>query len=423
MTRDPNLAKKLVCVIGAGAKAAAIVARAAALGARAPDVFVLERNVVGAGWDGSSGFSDGHTLLCTPPEKDVGFPYESTGATSAAGPARTEVEIARRFSWSSFLVEGGGYGAWIDRGRPPVTHARWAEYLRWVFRQSGAHPVPGEATGLARRGTKWEVSYRGERGPTLLDADGVVVTGPGTPKVLTATGVPPPGRLLDSRTFFKEAETLRAAARHKTVAVIGAGGSAGAILGWLASALAGSAFRLLSVSSNGTLFLRGDGFSERRHFTDPGAWPELPVEVRANILSRTEEGVISAQNRAVIDRCDRLEFHRGRAGALEWSGTEFDIGLKDTGGLSSIKADYVVTALGFDLHAYVLDLLAPASPGNPLTTDLGANIGVDLSIDPKIAGPGLHVPGLAGLAQGPGFATLGCLGLLARRVLDPYMAP
>jgi glucose dehydrogenase len=35
--------------------------------------------------------------------------------------------------------------------------------------------------------------------------------------------------------------------------------------------------------------------------------------------------------------------------------------------------------------------------------------------------PRLHIPGLAGLSQGPGFANLGSLGLLANRVLSPLV--
>ena len=35
--------------------------------------------------------------------------------------------------------------------------------------------------------------------------------------------------------------------------------------------------------------------------------------------------------------------------------------------------------------------------------------------------PPLHLPVVAGLAQGPGFPNLSCLGLLADRILTPYM--
>ena len=35
----------------------------------------------------------------------------------------------------------------------------------------------------------------------------------------------------------------------------------------------------------------------------------------------------------------------------------------------------------------------------------------------------LHLPVLAGVAQGPGFPNLSCLGLLADRVLGAYVRP
>jgi hypothetical protein len=35
--------------------------------------------------------------------------------------------------------------------------------------------------------------------------------------------------------------------------------------------------------------------------------------------------------------------------------------------------------------------------------------------------PRLHIPGLGGLSQGPGFANLGALGLLSNRVLQSLL--
>jgi mycobactin lysine-N-oxygenase len=46
-------------------------------------------------------------------------------------------------------------------------------------------------------------------------------------------------------------------------------------------------------------------------------------------------------------------------------------------------------------------------------------IGTDLSVTGFA--PRLHLPMLAGIAQGPGFPNLSCLGLLADRILTPYM--
>jgi mycobactin lysine-N-oxygenase len=57
----------------------------------------------------------------------------------------------------------------------------------------------------------------------------------------------------------------------------------------------------------------------------------------------------------------------------------------------------------------------------PSRSSLECAIGDDLAV----AGlhPRLHLPVLAGVAQGPGFPNLSCLGLLADRVLGAYAAP
>lgn len=69
---------KTLCIVGGGPKAAAIVARAVTLrrlGAVVPDTIVIEKEDIGAAWSGSAGFSNGTLTLCSPGEKDVGFPY------------------------------------------------------------------------------------------------------------------------------------------------------------------------------------------------------------------------------------------------------------------------------------------------------------------------------------------------------------
>jgi len=48
-------------------------------------------------------------------------------------------------------------------------------------------------------------------------------------------------------------------------------------------------------------------------------------------------------------------------------------------------------------------------------------IGHDLAVTGL--SPKLHLPVLAGVAEGPGFPNLSCLGLLSDRVLGAYTAP
>jgi hypothetical protein len=67
-------------------------------------------------------------------------------------------------------------------------------------------------------------------------------------------------------------------------------------------------------------------------------------------------------------------------------------------------------------------LLAQSEAGKTPRAFIEPDILDDLSLP---TAPGLserlHVPGLSGLAQGSGMATLGCLGLLAEAVLDRYI--
>ncbi len=73
-----------LAVVGAGPKAVAVAAKAAVLremGADAPDVIAVERTAIAANWTASGGWTDGEHRLGTGPEKDVGFPYRSRGAT------------------------------------------------------------------------------------------------------------------------------------------------------------------------------------------------------------------------------------------------------------------------------------------------------------------------------------------------------
>src|SRR5271168_5595761 len=69
-----------LAVLGAGAKAVAVAAKARVLrdmGVEVPEVIAVERTGVGANWQASGGWTDGAHRLGTSPEKDVGFPYRS----------------------------------------------------------------------------------------------------------------------------------------------------------------------------------------------------------------------------------------------------------------------------------------------------------------------------------------------------------
>jgi len=104
--------------------------------------------------------------------------------------------------------------------------------------------------------------------------------------------------------------------------------------------------------------------------------------------------------------------------------------IKPDGKLASLygehqhQDDYVVVARGFDAlwFRHLLDEGTHQRMAG-VTQAFDARIiehaiAADLSLDGFT--PKLHLPVLAGIAQGPGFPNLSCLGLLADRVLASY---
>jgi mycobactin lysine-N-oxygenase len=88
-----------------------------------------------------------------------------------------------------------------------------------------------------------------------------------------------------------------------------------------------------------------------------------------------------------------------------------------------VAYDWVIVAIGFNgrwfeqlLGGAARRRLTRALAGQELERRIDADLAV-ANLDPP-----LHLPVLAGLAQGPGFPNLSCLGLLSDRVLRRYAA-
>jgi mycobactin lysine-N-oxygenase len=88
-----------------------------------------------------------------------------------------------------------------------------------------------------------------------------------------------------------------------------------------------------------------------------------------------------------------------------------------------VAYDAVVVAIGFDGRWFETLLGAEAS-GRYQDALGGAELERVIDVDLSVAGlaPPLHLPVMAGLAQGPGFPNLSCLGLLSDRILRRYVA-
>src|SRR5690242_10514676 len=166
-----------LAVVGAGAKAVAVAAKAAELhdmGVDVPKVVVVERTGVAANWQAEGGWTDGQHRLGTNPEKDVGFPYRS----SLVPRRNAELdERMMRHSWQSYLIDVGQFAEWIDRGRPAPTHRRWSQYLAWVADNTGMSLITGEVTGIGIGDDQCSWALRTHE--HTVHADAVMITGPG----------------------------------------------------------------------------------------------------------------------------------------------------------------------------------------------------------------------------------------------------
>jgi mycobactin lysine-N-oxygenase len=83
----------------------------------------------------------------------------------------------------------------------------------------------------------------------------------------------------------------------------------------------------------------------------------------------------------------------------------------------------VVVAIGFEARWFE-GLLGGEARRRLESALAGAELERRIELDLSVAGlsPPLHLPLVAGLAQGPGFPNLSCLGLLSDRILRRYVA-
>jgi mycobactin lysine-N-oxygenase len=429
---EPTAGRATLAVIGAGPKGLAIAAKRAALarsGREVPDLVLVDREGVAANWSGAVGYTDGRQRLSTAPEKDVGFPYAHTwGAASE----RVSQEVGR-WSWQSYLVHQEGFADWVDRGRPLPIHRQWSQYLRWVAAQVPAEPILAEVDGIDLAGGRWRLAARTPTGGRLdLDCDGLVLTGPGPPVRLPGQPDDHP-RVLDGRTFWTTQDALTRDGPVE-VCVIGNGETAGSITAALLAVLPERSTIEL-VSDHGVLYSRGESFAENRLYSDPVAagWQRLAERHRREFLKRTDRGVFSLQVEQVLNQAGAVHTVAGRVTHLQPVGAKVIVEVDYEQERERIAFDWVVVAVGFDpmwfwhlLGERARAALASAAGGGPTArppsrTALERAVGHDLAV----AGlhPKLHLPVLAGVAQGPGFPNLSCLGLLADRVLGAYVRP
>ncbi|RAV12746.1 lysine 6-monooxygenase [Mycolicibacterium sp. GF69] len=415
---------RTLAVVGAGAKAVAVAAKAAELrdmGIDAPDVVAVEKTGVAANWQSDGGWTDGQHRLGTSPEKDVGFPYRS-----ALVPRRNAEldERMTRHSWQQYLISTGQFAEWVDRGRPAPTHRRWSQYLRWVAGNVEMTVVSGEVRGISVDTESGEPRWALHTPDRTVPADGLMITGPGQPERSILPGNP---RVLSIAQFWHRAAQHELICAER-VAVIGGGETAASMLNELFRHRVST---ITVISPQVTLFTRGEGFFENTLFSDPTGWTSLTMGERRDALLRTDRGVFSARVQEALLADDRIRHLRGRVAHAVARDGRIRLTLSTTAGGESLETvhgfDLVIDGSGADAMWFVpllgqdaLDLLE-LGLGAPLTPDvLQEAIGDDLALSG--VQPKLFLPGLAGLTQGPGFPNLSCLGLLSDRILGADLA-
>jgi mycobactin lysine-N-oxygenase len=403
-------------VVGAGPKGIAIAAKAralAAVGLPAPRVVLVERGEIAGNWSGRQGYTSGRLPLGTPPEKDVGYPY----AASWGNASDDVVAAMAGYSWQRHLIRHGAYGDWVDRGHMRPAHHQWSTYLREVAEAAKAEIVCGVVTGLeVAGGDRWEVTL--EAGAAMA-ADGVVITGAGP--VVTVPGQPRDHpRVLDGRTYWLAAHELKRE-RAQSVCVIGSGETAASVVIDLLKGLHRHS-TIDVLTARGVLYSRGESYDENRFYSDPGDWPRLAEAHRREFLERTDRGVFSLQAEAALNQARGFRTLAGRAAEIQ--AREHDVIVTIAYGDERVRVAYdvVVVAIGFDGRWF--EALLGKDAGARYQDALGGSglervIDVDLSVSGLA--PPLHLPIMAGLAQGPGFPNLSCLGLLSDRILRRYV--
>jgi mycobactin lysine-N-oxygenase len=305
-----ELPSQRLAVIGAGPKAAAIAAKAACLrdSANIPiEVVVFEKSEVGAAWTGRHGYTNGTQRLCTPAERDLGFPYDSDLA-EGLNPI-----LQNRYSWMAFAIATAKYGEWVDRGRRRPSHLEFASYLSWCLNDS-AEIIYAEVTGLSHRAGRWTVVVNNAGvAERHTGFDGVVITGPGPQSNRLKKCVDP--RVFDGVELWLPGTMDRvvnaAENAEEPVVIIGSGGTAAATAAALIQA--GIKNEIIVLGSQAALYARADSYFENRTFRDPKFWSALSLDDRRTFSDRLTRGAVWSSVVDVLTEVDTVDYLQGSA--------------------------------------------------------------------------------------------------------------
>ncbi len=427
------LAATDLLIVGAGAKAAGIATKVHVLNGLGLGPFtlkVVEGTEPAASWLGRNGMTSGEEPLAVTPIKDIGFPYQSHYEFGEAGEAIDAAAMA--FSWQQYLIGKRAYARWIDAGSPSVRHRDYGEYLTWVMSRAtnGVTHVHGRVStvSLEDGGGRWVIDVEEPSGTSRHAGGALVLTGPGTHRAF------PHEPSVGSRLFHcdsKRSEFARLPEdRSCDIAVVGGGESALSCVMFLRGLRPRSRF---TVYTPMLPMSRGESFLENRVFSNPDEveWSSLDLQTRRDFVKHSDRGVFDPPSLAAIAYDDRCRFVTGRVtdvGSLD-DGAGVRLEYEAPAGCAEGAHEYVVNCTGFDLLAQLRGLFPPSvraqvesQAGAVWERPPGTEIRIGRALELEGMSPRLHIPGLGGLSQGPGFANLGALGLVSNRILQPLLA-
>ena len=444
-TGVPASSDQTLIVLGAGPKALALAAKHSVLakqGLSVPRLIIVDRQGVASHWSGQYGFTDGKQMLGTRPEKDIGYPYVSTCWADDKLNKAVAAEMLH-LSWPGYLIQAGRYPDWIDRGRTRPTHGEWFAYLQWVASQTGVDVVRAQVNSISRTPDRWRLSCHSmtTQEAITLEGDGLVVTGPGRPITLAGEPAEHP-RILNGETFWLHTHDLlmrqKKGQSPMHVGVIGTGETAAAIVVALVQMLDTSSF-IEVISPSGVIYTRDEGFEENRLFSDPDgriaraqgdhqhtlSWLSMTERDRREFVRRTDRGVFSLQAMSEVNSAENVRTVMGTAKHIHTEQEQVFVDTEYDGRIERDTYDYLIVAIGFNplWFTSLLDeqtrAYLSAATDNLERRAIERAIGEDLSV--QNVTPRLHLPMVAGVAQGPGFPNLSCLGVLSDRVLSSYV--
>jgi mycobactin lysine-N-oxygenase len=419
-------------IVGAGAKAAGIATKvhiANSLGLAQLSILVIEGTEVAASWKGRNGMTSGEEPLAVTPIKDVGFPYRSHVEFGEAGEA-IDAGLAQ-FTWQQYMISTRRYARWVDAGSPQVRHRDYGEYLTWVLSRAteGVEHLAARVTevGLDEEGERWLVEAEAGGNKSRHAGGALVLTGPGIHRAF------PHEPAVADRVFHCDSrrdEFARIPEESQCdVAIVGGGESALSATMFLRGMRPDCRFTIYTPMLP---MSRGESFLENRVFSDPScvSWESLDQQTRRDFVKHSDRGVFDPPSLSAIAYDERCRFVTGRVTDVGTAagGDGVRLEYESPEGEGGAEHDFVANCTGFDLLAQLRTLFPAAvreeierRSGPIWDQPAGSEVPIGRSLELRGMQPRLHIPGLAGLSQGPGFANLGALGLLSNRVLRPLV--